>query len=413
MNAELGELYRQHYGQILATITRMVGDISTAEDVVQDSFVKASNWPAESPPQNPAAWLTQTAKNLAIDHIRRNKNWQQKADELSTIRQAYESAQPPLNFDDPAVLQDDMLRLLFTCCHPALNQQAQVALCLNTVCGLTTDEIAKAFITPSATMSQRLWRAKTKIKNAGISYQVPEASELPARLDAVASVIYLIFNEGWLASHGSISQRQDLVKMAITTAQTLTSSLPDSYDIQALWALMVLQNSRRDARFGPQGKLITLPEQDRSKWYKDEISQAFARLHFLFKSGHGNNRYALMAAIAAEHSRALSPDQTNWREICTLYEALMALDGSEVIRLNHAVAIGERDGAAAGLSQVEALSQSQTMQRYYLFHSTRAEFLRRLSRKAEAKMAYNAAKSLTSNLVEQEFLQERIQTLGK
>jgi RNA polymerase sigma-70 factor (ECF subfamily) len=389
----------------------MVGDISIAEDLVQDCFVKASHWPEDSPPANPAAWLTRTAKNLAIDHIRRGRNWESKAYELAYAQQLSDNDQQKLDWESHPALQDDMLKLIFTCCHPALNQQAQVALCLNTVCGLTTEEIAKAFVTPSATMSQRLWRAKTKIKQAGIRYQIPEASELPARLGSVATVIYLIFNEGWLASSGSIPLKQDLVDLAIQTADCLAKAIPEAHDIQALLALMMLHNSRRDARFGSQQELVTLPLQDRSLWHKNEIALAFSILHPLFKAGHGNQRFALMAAIAAEHSRAMSAEQTNWREICTLYEALLEIDSSDVIRLNHSVAVSELDGPATALKQLDAMSSSPAMQRYYLFHSTRAALLNKLGQAAEAKMAYQAAKSLTANESEKSFLQGKMDSL--
>lgn len=409
MSDTLSELYRQHYGQTLATITRIVGDISTAEDLVQDSFVKASQWPTDSIPTNPAAWLMQTAKNSAIDHLRRNNRWSSKAQQIEDSEEQTQDQEP--DWDQHPALQDDMLRLIFTCCHPALNQEAQIALCLNTVCGLTTDEIAKAFITPSATMSQRLWRAKTKIKQAGISYQVPEATELPARLNSVANVIYLIFNEGWLASGGDQPLRQDLLHTAILSAQTLIEAIPTAFEIRGLLALMVLQNSRRDTRFDDQGQLITLPDQDRSQWHSDEIRQAFSSLHKLFESGHGQNRYAIMAAIAAEHSRAPSTELTNWVEIATLYEALMALDDSPVIRLNFAIAVAERDGAAMALKYVDELGESLVMQRYHLFHSTRAVLLKRLDQKAQAKMAYLTAKSLTVNKAEQNFLQSQISSL--
>lgn len=411
MSDTLSNLYRQHYGQIVATVTRMVGELSIAEDLVQDSFVKASNWPTASPPSNPAAWLTQTAKNLAIDHLRRQKNWCSKTDELAYAQELAENESQEADWENHPALQDDLLKLIFTCCHPALNPQAQVALCLNTVCGLTTDEIAKAFLTPSATMSQRLWRAKTKIKQAGISYQIPEPTELPARLNSVATVIYLIFNEGWLASNGNTPLRQNLVDLAIQTATTLANAFPQAHEIKALLSLMMLHNSRRDARFNEQNQLITLPDQDRSRWHREEITAAFGLLHSLFKSGFGNQRYALMAAIAAEHARASTSVQTNWEEICTLYEALLEIDSSDVVKLNHAVAVSERHGTAAALKEIEDLSASTSMQRYHLFHSTRAALLAKLNQPAEAKMAYQAAKSLTDNLSEKGFLQARMDSL--
>jgi len=406
------QLYRQHYGQLLAYTTRLTGDLAEAEDLVQGTYIKAmKQWPNADYPQHASAWLMTTTRNAALDHLRRVKGQSEKPTGELRFEQPEVEGINDTYLDLHPALTDDVLRLMFTCCHPALNIDARVALCLNTICGLRTEEVARAFITSDATMSQRLWRAKNKIRNAGISYQIPDDAELPCRLASVLSAIYLIFNEGWLVSSGTQQQRFDLILEAIRLAKLLESCLPDAAEVTALLALMMLQHSRRDARFDEQGELVLLATQDRSLWHSNEIREATDMLKNVFKAGHGLSRYALMAAIAATHANTTQAKATDWNEIVTLYEVLMGLDPSPVVALNHAVAIGERDGPDAGLRHTDSLLESAMMQRYYLFHSTRAEFLIRLGRNTQAADAYQQALFLCGSEVEQRFLQRQLDRL--
>jgi len=408
-NQALADLYRTEVGQLTASITRFTGDLQLAEDVIQEAFFKAADrWSAEAPPPHAAAWLMTTARNAALDHMRRTKTWNNRLQDIALMEELQRPTTTTPDYEEPAPLHDDLLRLIFTCCHPAIHMDARVALCLNTVCGMTTREIASAFIVPDATMSQRLWRAKNKIRDAGIAYRVPDAEELQERLHAVLAVVYLIFNEGWLASSGEQGQRLDLTNEAIRLARLLRSLLPAESEVQALLALMLIQHSRREARFDDHGSLILLGEQDRSLWDTQNIVEGAELVRKVYAAGKGYSRYAIMAAIACVHATASTSDQTDWAEIAQLYEHLMDLDPSAVVALNHAVALGERDGPAAGLQRLLALEESPTMQRYHLYHSAKADLLRRLERPAEAKAAYDAALALANNGVERAFLQQRI-----
>ncbi|MFK8020638.1 MAG: RNA polymerase sigma factor [Pseudomonadales bacterium] len=405
-------LYRQHYGQLLAFTARLTGDLYQAEDLVQSTYIKAmKQWPNAEYTPHAGAWLLTTTRNAALDYLGSAESRTEKLANEQSLEHLEAAAMIDGDPHQHPALADDMLRLMFTCCHPALSIDARVALCLNTICGLRTEEIARAFITSDATMSQRLWRAKSKIRDAGISYQIPDNDELPARLQSVLASIYLIFNEGWLASSGEQNQRFELINEAIRLARLLVLGLRQTSEVTALLALMLLQHSRRDARFNEQGELVRQAEQDRSLWRGDEIGEATEMLKSVFKTGHGLSRYALMAAIAATHANTPQADATDWNEIVTLYEALMNLDPSPVVALNHAVAIGERDGPDAGLQHTERLSQSALMQRYYLFHSTRAEFLSRLGRNTQAAEAYQQALTLCGSEVEQQFLQRQLDRL--
>ncbi|MFK7730917.1 MAG: RNA polymerase sigma factor [Pseudomonadales bacterium] len=402
------QLYRRQYGQLLAIATGIVGDLARAEDLVQASFVKVMNrWPDACYPDHIEAWLVTVTKNAALDGIRHNAVRANKLDQLSAELNYEPAEMKELDLHQHPALNDDMLRLMFTCCHPALNIDARVALCLNTICGLRTEEIARAFVTSDATMSQRLWRAKNKIREAGIPYEMPADDELSPRLQSVLAAIYLIFNEGWLAS-GEQHQRMELLNEAIRLGQVLTQSLQDNSEVRALLALMMLQHSRRHARFSADGELVLLADQDRSLWQRQEIQRATSILEQLFSDGHGKGRYALMAAIAATHCNTAEASLTNWNEIAVLYEALMTIDPSPVVALNHAVAVGERDGAAAGLQLLSGLHEVAMMQRYYLYHATRADFLRRLKKNSESAQAYQQALDCAPGKAEQTLLRHRL-----
>ena len=410
MDNTLHHLYRSHFGQLVASITRITGDMALAEDSIQEAFLKAANtWPEGEVPDHATAWLMTTARNNAFDQLRRAAALSNRLPEVALM----EELQRPRSVEDtievdPEVLTDDMLRLIFTCCHPALNIEARVALCLNTVCGLRTDEIARAFIVTDATMSQRLWRAKTKIRDAGIAYRVPDANELTTRLDAVLAVIYLIFNEGWLPSSGELGLRIDLTEEAIRLARLVAALMDNESESCALLGLMLIQHSRHNARFDESGHLVLLQDQDRSQWDQRLSNEGMHLVRSVFRAGAGNSRYAIMGAIACVHASAQTAAATDWNEIATLYEHLMDLDPSAVVALNYAVAIGERDGPEAGLQYVMRLAESATMQRYYLFYSAQAEFLRRLQRSDEARAAYCQAIELTENLIEKAFLKARL-----
>ncbi|MEM8496407.1 MAG: sigma-70 family RNA polymerase sigma factor [Pseudomonadota bacterium] len=402
------QLYRQQYGQLLALATGIVRDLGRAEDLVQASFVKAmTRWPDARYPDHVNAWLVTVTRNAALDGIRHNTMQAGKLDEIVMEISNEQTGTGELDTDQHPAMSDDMLRLMFTCCHPALNIDARVALCLNTICGLKTEQIARAFVISDASMSQRLWRAKNKIRDAGIPYEMPAEDELQTRLQSVLAAIYLIFNEGWLAS-GEQHQRMELVNEALRLGQILTQTLQDDSEVRALLTLMVLQHSRRHARFSADGEIVLLADQDRLLWQTDEIQQATNALEQIFSSGHGQGRYALMAAIAATHCNAAHASLTNWNEIVVLYEALMTVDPSPVVALNHAVAVGERDGPTAGLRLVNGLKEVAMMQRYHLYYATRADFLRRLNQNSEAAQAYQQALDCSPGLAEQKLLRRRL-----
>jgi len=400
-------VFRQESGRIIASLIRVSGSFDRAEEAMQEAFASALvSWPEKGIPQNPAAWITATAHHKLIDRGRRERTIREKQDSL---RYETESQQSPydLDPDDPAMqFPDDRLRLIFTCCHPALNQEAQVGLTLRTLGGLSTPEIARAFLVPEATLAQRLVRAKRKIQEAHIPYEVPPLNQLQERLISVQSVVYLIFNEGYSATTGDQLVRKELCAEAIRLARMLCELLPNQSENIGLLALLLLQDSRRNARVQNR-QLVTLDEQDRALWDQQEISEGLALVEkALTMSPLGP--YQVQAAIAALHAQATTPKDTDWRQISMLYEKLLDFNPSPVIALNHAVAVGMSAGFEDGLQRIDTLGTSGELDHYYLFHAARADILFRMKRLDEAKSAYQRALSLASNPIEQDFLQRRI-----
>jgi RNA polymerase sigma-70 factor, ECF subfamily len=400
----LNGLYVSESRRVLATLIRLLGDFDVAEEALHDAFRAAlEQWPGEGVPANPRAWLVSAGRFKAIDSMRRQKRFHA----LDDVGEAADVAViDTAAWADEESVEDDRLRLIFTCCHPALAADAQVALTLREVCGLTTEEIARAFLTPAPTLAQRIVRAKAKIRAARIPYQVPTRTELPGRRDAVLRVIYLVFNEGYAASSGESLMRLDLSAEAIRLGRLIAELLPEP-EARGLLALMLLHESRRAARSSPSGELILLDDQDRSKWDRDQIAEGVRLVEQALSSGRVGP-YAIQAAIAAVHAQAESPGATDWTEIVGLYDVLQRVDASPVIELNRAVAIAMRDGPAAGLVLIDAILDRGDLADYRLAHAARAELCRRLGRTAQARIAYERALALTRQEPERRFLERRL-----
>jgi RNA polymerase sigma-70 factor, ECF subfamily len=410
----LDSLYRVDSGRILATLIRLLGDFDLAEEAMHEAFAAAlSLWPSSGVPGNPRPWLISTARFKAIDALRRRARFDASQDELVRhLEGQSSSAESNKNAEGSPgdeFLEDDRLRLIFTCCHPALAPEARVALTLREVCGLTTEEIAKAFLTTPRTLAQRIVRAKAKIRETPIPYEVPTPEELPERLGAVLQVIYLVFNEGYSAATGAEVTRSELTGEAIRLSRLLMELRPEP-EVIGLLSLMLLQESRRDARTSPTGELILLENQDRALWNKEQIAEGVALLEKALKSRRFGS-YTLQAAIAAIHAEAESVAATDWRQIVALYDQLVRIQPSPVVQLNRAVAIAMRDGPEAGLTQIDAVLEHGELANYYLAHSARADMYRRLGRTAEARASYEKALALTQQEPERQFLQERIRQL--
>ena len=400
-------VYRSDSRRVLATLIRLLGDFDLAEEAMHDAFTAAiEQWPREGVPASPRAWLVSTGRFKAIDAMRRRARFDASVAELA--RRVEASANEPQ--DDDSV-EDDRLRLIFTCCHPALRRDAQVALTLREICDLKTEEIARAFLTTPSTVAQRIVRAKGKIRDAGIPYQVPSRGELADRLASVLQVIYLVFNEGYSASAGDSLTRHDLSGEAIRLGRLLVELLPEPEAI-GLLALMLLHESRRPARTSPEGELILLDEQDRSLWNRDQIAEGVALVERALSSRRFGP-YTLQAAIAAVHAEARQADRTDWAQIVGLYDVLARAEPSPVVELNRAVAVAMRDGPEAGLALIDAILAGGELANYQLAHSARADLCRRLGKKAEARASYERALALTRLEPARRFLQRRLGELGE
>ena len=398
----IDEVYRAESRRVFATLVRLLGDFDLAEDALHDAFTAAlEQWQRDGIPSNPRAWLVSTARFKGIDTIRR------KARNAPLTEANEQAVLPDQEIED---VQDDQLRLIFTCCHPALSPEARVALTLREVCGLTTEEIARAFLTPPATLAQRIVRAKAKIRDARIPYRVPSTEDLPDRIDAVLQVIYLVFTEGYSASSGESLTRSDLSGEAIRLGRLLLELLPDS-EVAGLLALMLLQESRRKARTNESGDLILLQDQDRKLWDNGCIEEGKQLVQRALTSQQFGS-YTLQAAIAAVHADAPSVEATDWTQIVALYDVLLQADPSPIVELNRAVAVAMRDGPETGLRLIENILQAGELTDYHLAHSEKVELLRRLGKTSEARTAYEKALELTTQEPERRFLQRRLAALG-
>jgi RNA polymerase sigma-70 factor, ECF subfamily len=406
---DLAGVFREHWGRVVAAMIRFAGDWEVAEDCSQEAFARAlERWPADGVPDNPGAWLMRVARNKAVDVARRSAAGESKLREVAVLGSGAHSDDRPSDCEtDEEVVPDDRLRLIFTCCHPALSTEAQVALTLRTLCGLTTAEIARGFLVPEQTMAQRLVRAKRKIANAGIPYRVPPAHALVERTGSVLAVIYLLYNEGYSATAGTDLVRLDLSAEAIRLGRTVVSLMPDEPEALGLLALMLLQDSRRRARVDECGDLVTLEDQDRSSWDRPQIQEG---LRWLELAGRRERpgQYQVQAKIAACHARAAEPGGTDWTAIARLYGELEEIVRSPVVSLNRAVALGMADGPQAGLDALAALEITGRLAGYHLMAATRADMLRRMGRNAEAAEAYKQALELARAPAERRYLQRRL-----
>jgi RNA polymerase sigma-70 factor (ECF subfamily) len=410
LHAVIEKTCREEYGRVLAALISWLRDFDLAQDALQEAFLTAlERWPLDGLPQNPGAWLTTIAKRKAIDRLRREINLNRKLEAIGALAEQHTaSAGDETDVFDETPIPDERLKLMFTCCHPALNQEAQVALTLNTLGGLTVPEVARAFLVSEPTMAQRLVRAKRKIRDAGIPYEVPGAERLPERLEALLAVLYLIFNEGYGAAAGDALIRQDLCVEAIRLGRVLRGLLPEP-EVEGLLALMLLQHSRRHARTTPAGDLVLLEDQDRSRWDHEQIAEGLALVEAALRQGQAGP-YQVQAAIAALHARAIHPAETDWPQIAALYAVLLEMIDSPVVELNRAVAIAMAEGPVAGLRLLDGLEDRGDLRDYYLFHAARADLLRRTGWLDEAISAYERALALCSNAVEQGFLRRRLAT---
>jgi len=400
------EVYRAEWGRIVASLIRLYGDFDLAEECAQEALAAAlQQWRDGSIPESPRAWIIQTAKHKAIDRIRRRGSYAEKLDSYAVSGFIRAAEEPDYENGE---ISDDRLRLIFTCCHPALAHEAQIALTLRTLCGLQTDEIARAFLVSPATMAQRLVRAKTKIREAGIPYVVPGTSDIAARLDAVLTVIYLVFNEGYLATRGAALVRTDLCAEAIRLCRLIMALMGPQppAETKALLSLMLLHDARRDARLDNTGEIVTLEEQDRSRWNHQQINEALVLLKDATRGTPGP--FALQAAIVAVHCKAARAADTDWAEIVSLYDQLMRVQPSPIVFLNRAVAIAMAEGPGEGLAAMDSLAETDDLNNYHLLHAARADLLRRLGSNGEAAKCYSRALELATNESERRFLERRL-----
>ena len=401
---DLDTLYREERPRALATLIRLLGDFDLAEDGLQEAFAAAlEQWPAAGVPRNPRAWLVSTARHKAIDRLRREKSLAAKQAEIAYLS---ETAVPaPGLAEEP--FTDDVMRLIFTCCHPALALEAQVALTLKTLCGLSVDEIARAFLVPLTTMAQRLVRAKAKIRGARIAYEVPGSDQLAERLNGVLRVVYLVFNEGYAATSGDALVRRELCNEAIRLGRLLRTLFPGASEVAGLLALVLLHDSRRAARLDERGDLVTLEDQDRSRWDRGQITEGHALAEAALRRG-GAGFYALQAAIAALHAQAVRAGETDWPQIAALYALLARLHPSPVVALNHAAAVAMGERLDRGLRLIEQLEAGGELQSYHLLPAAKADILRRLGRRDEAAAAYERALELVTHDAERRYLERRL-----